>query len=110
MAGLYNPPVKGQDFVFQVSLTDMATSLPGSFLSSPTITSNSFQVSVGGATFSTLATLPVVTPAASIGVLVSLSSAEMNADYVMLKAISTASPKAWADFALSILTVSSLTT
>lgn len=102
MAAPYNPPVRGEDFIIYVALTDM--DVPGSFQSNPTIAAGDFQVSKDGGALANLTTLPAVTPASSIWVKITLSATEMTADNVSIQGIDQTSPKEWADFALSIPT------
>lgn len=102
MAGPYNPPVKGEDFIFRLALEDAA--LPGSFKANPTIAAGDFQVSKDGGALANLATLPSVEPASSIWVKVTLSATEMTADTVVIQAIDQTATKEWNDFALCIPT------
>lgn len=102
MAAPYNPPVKGEDFIIRIALKDMAT--PGSFKSSPSISSGDFKVDKDGGGLTNLTTLPSVDPTSTVLVKVTLSATEMNADVVTLVAIDQDSPKQWADFVLSIPT------
>ena len=102
MAAPYNPPVKNQDFLIRIALEDMAS--PGSFKSSPTIATGDFKVAIDGAALANLATLPTVSPAASVLVLITLSAAEMNGDVITLVAIDQTATKEWADLVLSIPT------
>lgn len=102
MAAPYNPPKKGEDFLVRIALDDMAVA--GSFKSSPTIAAGDFKVDKDGGGLNNLGTLPSVSPAASVLVLVSLSATEMTADSVTIVGIDQTSPKEWADFVLSIPT------
>jgi hypothetical protein len=102
MAAPYNPPVKNEDFVLRISLTDMT--LSGSFKANPTIAVGDFKVDKDGAGLVNLTALPAVEPAASVLVKIALSSTEMNADVVTIVGIDQTSPKEWADFVLSIPT------
>ena len=102
MAAPYNPPVKNEDFVIYIALQDYAN--PGNFKSTPTIAAGDFQVSKDGGAFANLTTLPVVTPAASRWVKISLSATEMNADNVVIQCVDQTSPKEWADDGICILT------
>ena len=104
MAAPYNPPVKNQDFIFMTTLEDYA--LPGNFKVNPTIASGDFNISKDGGAFGTLTTLPSVAPAGSVAVKVTLSSDEMNADYLLVTGIDQTSPKEWADFSVCIVTTS----
>lgn len=102
MAAPYNPPVKGEDFIIRVALTDAND--PKSFKSSPTIAAGDFKVDKDGGGLTNLATLPSVDPAGSCLVKITLSATEMNADVVTLVGIDQTATKEWADFALTIPT------
>lgn len=102
MAAPYNPPVKAEDCIFYIALTDPAN--PGRFKANPTIAAGDFQVSKDGGAFANLATLPSVAPAGGIAVKITLSSTEMNADNVFIKAIDQTAPNEWDDWALNIPT------
>lgn len=102
MAAPYNPPKKGEDFVIQIALEDMAN--PGSFKANPTLASGDVKISKDGGAFANLSTLPTVTPAAGISVQVTLSATEMNADVVFVQFIDQSATKEWADWSLSIPT------
>lgn len=102
MAAPYNPPVKGEDFIIRIALSDMNT--PGSFKASPTIAAGDFKVDKDGAGFNNLATLPTVDPAAGRAVKITLSATEMTADVVTLQCVDQTSPKEWADYILCIPT------
>lgn len=100
--GLYNPPIKGAAFSLRISLAD--ANVPASFKASPAISAGDFKIDKDGGGLNNLATLPVVSPAASALVQISLSATEMTADVVTIVGISQTSPKPWADFVLSIPT------
>jgi len=102
MAAPYNPPKRGEDFVIQIALEDMA--LPGSFKANPSLASGDVKISKDGGAFANLNTLPTVTPASGISVQVTLSATEMTADVVFVQFVDQTSPKEWADFAFSIPT------
>jgi len=102
MAAPYNPPVKNEDFIIRISLEDMITG--GSCKVNPTIAAGDFKVDKDGAGLTNVTTLPTVSPAGSVLVLITLSATEMNADVVTLVCIDQTSPKEWADFVLSIPT------
>jgi hypothetical protein len=104
MAAPYNPPVKSEDFIIRISLSDM--NVTGSFKSSPTIAAGDFKVDKDGAGLTNLATIPAVDPTGSVLVKVTLSSTEMDADVVTIVGVDQTSPKEWADFVLSIPTTS----
>lgn len=104
MSSPYNPPVKNEDFKVRISLEDYAN--PGNFKSSPTIAAGDFKVDKDAGGLTNLATLPTVSPAASVLVLIELSATEMNADVVTVVCIDQTSPKEWSDFVISIPTTS----
>ena len=97
-----NPPVNGEAFVTRIALQDQAN--PGSFKASPTIAAGDFKISIDGGALANLTTLPSVSPAASIWVLITLSAAEMTGDVISVQAIDQTAPKEWADAAFSIET------
>lgn len=102
MAGPYNPPKKGAASIFYVALQDMAN--PGSFLANPAILAAKFQVSGDTGALANTTNLPIVSPAGSIWVEISLTAAEMNFDVIKVQCIDTASPKLFADLAFSVPT------
>lgn len=102
MAAPYNPPVKNQDFVVRIALKDAAD--PRSFKSNPTIAAGDFKVAVDATALANLSTLPTVSPASTVLVLITLSAAEMNGDVITLVCVDQTSPKEWCDFVLSIPT------
>lgn len=102
MAAPYNPPKKNEDFLVRVSVEDYNN--PGNFKSNPTIAAGDFKVSIDGGALTNLSTLPSVSPAGSVLILITLSSSEMNGDVISVVGIDQTSPKEWADFVLSIPT------
>lgn len=102
MVAPYNPPVKNEDFVIRVSLTD--ANIPNSFKTSPTIAAGDFKVDKDGGGLTNLTTLPSVDPAGSCLVKITLSATEMNADVVTIVAIDQTATKEWADFSICIPT------
>lgn len=102
MAGPYNPPVKGEDFIFYICLEDYDGA--GNFQTNPTIAAGDFKVSIDDGALANLATTPSVSPASSIWVKVTLSTDEMNGDNIKIQAIDQTSPKEWADYAINIVT------
>jgi len=102
MAAPYNPPNKNQDFLIRIALEDFTN--PGSFKANPTIAAGDFKVTIDGAALTNLSTLPSVSPAGSILVLLTLSAAEMNGDVITIVGIDQTSPKEWSDFVISIPT------
>jgi hypothetical protein len=102
MAAPYNPPKKNEDFQIRVALEDYA--IPGSFKSNPTIAAGDFKVAVDSTALANLTTLPSVSPASSVLVLISLSASEMNGDVITIVGIDQTSPKEWGDIVISIPT------
>lgn len=104
MAGPYNPPKKNNTggFLIRIGLQDMT--LNGSLKSNPTIAAGDFKVDIDGAGFNNLGTLPSVSPASSVAVLITLSQAETNGDVITIAGVDQTSPKEWADFFLSFPT------
>lgn len=102
MAAPYNPPKKGEDFKTRIILEDYTN--PGNFKANPTIAAGDFKIDKDGGGFNDLATLPTVSPAAGVAVLIELSSTEMDADVVTITGIDQTAPKEWADFGVSIPT------
>ena len=102
MAAPYNPPKKNEDFIFRIALNDLAVA--GAFKSNPTIATGDFKVDKDGGGLTNLTTLPSVSPAASVLVLITLSATEMNADSVTVVGIDQTNPKEWSDFVINIPT------
>lgn len=102
MAAPYNPPKKNEDFLIRISLEDFAN--PGRFKNNPTIAAGDFKVAVDATALANLATLPSVSPASTVLVLITLSASEMNGDVITLVGIDQTSPPEWSDFVLSIPT------
>lgn len=102
MAGPYVPVIKNQALLMRICLMD--TAIAGTFKVNPTIVTGDFKVSIDGGAFTNLGTTPTVSPAAGVGVLLTMASGEMNGDVILVTGISTTSPKAWADWAICFLT------
>lgn len=102
MAGPYAPAVKNQQLLERISLEDFGT--PGAFKATPTIAAGDFKVDIDGAGFNNLGTLPTVSPAGGVAVLITLSAAEMNGDVITVTCIDQTSPKEWADYVFCIQT------
>lgn len=102
MAAPYNPPKKNEDFQIRISLEDYFN--PGNFKSTPTIAAGDFKVAVDGTALANLTTLPSVSPAGSVLVLISLDASEMNGDVITIVGIDQTSPKEWTDIVLCIPT------
>lgn len=102
MAAPYNPPKKNEDFLIRIALEDYIN--PGNFKSNPTIAAGDFKVTTDAGGLLNLTSIPTVSPAASVLVLLSLSAGEMNGDVITIVGIDQTSPKEWSDFVLSIPT------
>ena len=102
MAAPYNPPKKNEDFAIAISLQDV--NISGRFISAPVIASGDFMVSVDGAAFASVNTLPFVSPSGSIALRLTLSASEMNGDVIAVKGVDVSTPALWADFFLAIPT------
>lgn len=76
-------PLKKNDangIIFYICVVSQAN--PNTFQSSPTIAAGDFKVSIDGGALTNLTTLPVVTPAASKMIKITLSQAEVNGDNI----------------------------
>jgi|ERR1700733_5298028 len=100
--GLYNPPVKAQAWTGQVCLQDTAN--PGSFKVNPTLNVGDVKVMQDGGALANINTLPTVSPASSVWVLLALTSTEMTGNNIGIQFISQTSPKPWADLTINIQT------
>jgi len=94
-------PKKNAAYSFYCALTSQANT--NVFQASATLTTGDVKVSVDGAALGNITTLPVVTPAASKAILVSLSSTEMNGDNIQV-IFSDAAGAEWADALFNIQT------
>lgn len=97
-----NPPTKSVAFTTTITLRSASDNI--SMISNPTIAVGDFQISKDGGVFANLTTLPVVSPAAGVGVTIALSATEMNADRVLITGIDQTATKEWVDFSLTIMT------
>lgn len=86
-------PKKNTAYVLYMAVVDSAA---GGFRVNPTIAAGDFKVSIDDGALGNLATLPVVTPAGSRIIKVSLSTAEMNGDKVVVQAVDVAGNE-WED-------------
>jgi len=102
MAAPWNPPVKAEDFAFDVCLEDYGN--PGLFVANPTLAAGDVKISKDNGALANLASLPTVTPAAGKIVDVALSGTEMNADKVTVIFSDQTVPPEWSDYAITILT------
>lgn len=102
MAAPYNPPVKNQDFSFTLGLTDANDN--ARLKANPTIAAGDFKVSIDGAAFANLGTLPTNSPAGGKALLFVLSSTEMNGDVITVLCSDQTDPPEWADLMYTIIT------
>jgi hypothetical protein len=91
-------PIKGLPWTFPITLDSVLNS---GFQVNPTLSAGDFQISLDGSAFSNLATLPVVSPAGSAQVLISLSGAERDADVALLLAVDQAGDE-WEQLAVQM--------
>jgi len=101
VAAPFNPPIKGEDFEFDVCLEDYAN--PGFFKANPTLAAGDVQISKDNGSLANLASLPTVNPASGKIVDVALTATEMNADKVTVIFSDQTSPPEWCDFAVTII-------
>ncbi len=94
-------PLINTAYSFNVALASQLN--PNLFQSSPTLATGDVKVSVDDAAFANITTLPVVSPAASKLVKVSLSAAEMNGNRVNVL-FSDAAGDQWCDLSYTIET------
>ena len=97
----YFPAKKGVELIMYIALPSVAST--SIFQSSPTIAAGDFKVSIDGAGYNNLSTLPAVTPAATKSVKVTLSASEMNGDNILFLA-SDAAGGEWKDVFINIPT------
>lgn len=102
MVAPYNPPVKAEDFITAIFLSEAVN--PTNFKLTPTIAAGDFQVSKDFGAFANLTTIPAETPAGSGQVKITLSATEMTADNVTVRWIDQTATKEWADGAVTIPT------
>lgn len=95
----YNPPVRGQQFIFYTGLVSQSNS--ATLQSNPTLASGDVKVSKDGGAEANLGTLPAVTPASSTSVKVTVSASEMDADNVTITFRDAAGAE-WADHKVNI--------
>ncbi len=97
----YVTPKRATEFIFYVGLVSQAdTKL---FQTNPTLAAGDVKVSIDGGSLNNLTTLPVVTPASSKAVKVTVSAAEMTGDNIQL-IFSDASGAEWCDCEVNIQT------
>lgn len=94
----YNPPVRGQQFVFYVGLADQSD--PRLLKSNPTLASGDVKVSKDGGASANLNTLPS-SPNSDTDVKVTVSASEMDADNVAITFRDAAGAE-WCDLKVNI--------
>lgn len=97
----YDPPKKNTAFIMYLGLPSQGTAAV--FQTNPTLAAGDVKVSIDGGALANLATLPVVTPAASKMVKLALSSGEMNGDNITV-VFSDAAGAEWYDTIINIQT------
>lgn len=95
----YVTPKKNAAFILYVGLPSYATL--GRLKSGATIAAGDFQVSKDGGAFANLTNLPVAT---GVGVQLSLTNTEMNADNVTIACVDQTSPPEWCDTIVNVQT------
>lgn len=95
----YVPPKRATEFITYVRLTSQAN--PLLFQVNPTLAAGDVKISIDGGAQANLATLPVVTPAGSTRVKVTVSAAEMTGDNIDIDFIDAAGAQ-WCDLGLNI--------
>jgi len=100
----YYPCVKNHasGYIFYVGLISQASTK--SLQGSATLAAGDVQVSIDGGALANLGTLPVVTPASSKSIKVTLSQAEINGDNIIV-IFADASGAEWCDLLVNIQTV-----
>jgi hypothetical protein len=86
-------------YTFYVAL--VSTANRPDFQANPTLATGDFQVSIDGAAYGNLGTLPTVAPAASVNVKIVLSQAEINGDNIIVKCIDAAGGE-WDDLLIEL--------
>lgn len=97
----YVTPKRATEYIFYISLVSQANTKI--FQANPTIAAGDFKVSIDGGAEANLATLPVVTPAGSKRVKVTVSIAETTSDNTTITC-SDASGAEWCDLTINIQT------
>jgi hypothetical protein len=100
----YVPPKKNDanGFIFYTALSSRTAD--GTFLTNPTLASGDVKVSIDGAAYGNLGTLPAVTPAAGTSVKVTLAQGEINGDNIFVK-FQDAAGAEWCDKVFNFQTV-----
>jgi hypothetical protein len=98
----YSTPKRATEFIFYTSLVDASDG--NAFKANPTLAAGDVVVSTDGSAETNLDTLPVVTPAGSKRVKVTVSVAEMTGDNVQLTFSDQTATAEWADQTINIQT------
>ena len=98
----YNPPLRNTAWATRVSLESYATA--GRAQVNPTLATGDVKIDKDGAGLNNITTLPVVSPAGSQLVLVSLTASEMDADVVTIVFRDQSAPPEWCDLTLALET------
>lgn len=77
---------------------------PGIHQVNPTIAAGDFTVATDAGAFGNPATIPAVSPAAGVAILVSLSAGEMNGDNISLRGHDLTASLEWCDVFVNIMT------
>lgn len=91
-------PKRAEAYAFQLSLVD--SNNPENFITNPTIITGDFKISKDDGALVNLVILPVVAPAGSTLVLISLTSTEMTADRIAIVAVDQGS--LWEDVTMTL--------
>jgi hypothetical protein len=97
----YVPPKKNTEYIFYMGLPSQMDGT--TFQVNPTLATGDVKVSTDGGTLGNLTTLPVVTPAGSKMIKVTVSATEMNGDNVTL-IFSDAAGAEWCDVIVNLQT------
>lgn len=99
----YVPPTKNgaSGWIGYVQLSPRTPT--GQFQANPTLATGDVKVSIDGAALANLGTLPVVTPASSTWVKVTLAQAEINGDNILVQFIDAAGAE-WCDTGFTLQT------
>ena len=95
-------PISGIPFTFHVTLVNSAD--PSDYVVDPTIEAGDFQISTEGSVLNNLTNLPIVEPAGSAFIRISLTAAEMTGENVAIFASDQAGSE-WQDLAVTIQTI-----
>ena len=99
----FNPPKRAEPLEVPISLVEFAAA--GRLRASPVLATGDFKVSVDGGALANLTNLPVVSPAGSKIVLISLTGLEMDGDTVAVVCSDQTEPPEWCDQTIVFVTV-----